>query len=269
MQKLINHNGQILEETAAKLDLSNDFFENGLILTEKLIVLKRKILFAEAHYFNLMAAMRISRIDIPLSFTPEFFEQQIELLLEEYTSPNIIVRFDVYYSKNQVHYIIKAEEVKRFYSLKNYKIDLYREAYIGNNFFDRLNFLNPITHILEDYCKENDFDDLLLQNNQKKLARSVYGSIFLVNGTKLTTPNIDSGAKDSVLRAKIISIAKKLPEFDEVEECEIFPFAITKADEVFVAIDGEGVISLKSYKKTKYTNDYTLSIINAIQELAN
>lgn len=265
-EELINHNGQIVNITAAKLDLSNDFFENGLILTEKLMVLSHKIMFAEAHYFNLMAAMRISRIEIPLSFTPEFFEQQIQLLLEEYATPHLSVRFDVYYSKNKVHFIIKAEKAKRFYFIKEHKIDLYREAYVGNTFFDRLNFLNPVNHILEIYCKENDFDDLLLQNDQKKLARSVYGSVFLINGTKLSTPSIDDGAKDSVLRSKIISLAKKLPEFDEVVEGDIFPFAATKAEELFIAIDGKGVISLKSYKKTKYATDYTKSIINAIQE---
>jgi branched-chain amino acid aminotransferase len=32
--------------------------------------------FWEDHYFRLMAAMRIFRMDIPMTFTPEFLEQE-------------------------------------------------------------------------------------------------------------------------------------------------------------------------------------------------
>lgn len=266
MQNFINFNGRIIKKSSVRLGLNNDFFKNGLILSEKLVVLNHKILFAEEHYFNLMAAMRMSRIEIPLNFTPEYFEQQINLIVEEYPCENLSINFQVHYDETRIHYTVEAVELKSFYEFKTYNIDLYREAYIGSTFFDRVNFLSPVNHILDIYCKENDFDDLFLQNNSKQLARTLRGSIFLINGTELITPKIEDGAKDSVLRNKVLTIANKLPEFDKVAEENIFPFAVMKTEELFVAIDDCGIISIKNYKKSQYANDYTKSIVNAIIE---
>lgn len=261
---MVNFNGNIIEVSEAHLDLSNDFFQNGLIITEKLMVIAHKIMFAELHYFNLMAAMRMSRVEIPLSFTPEFFENQINNLLEEFPQENLSIRFDILYHKNKINFSIKAKEIQNLYRFEDYPMDLYRESFVSNTFFDRINFLNPINHILDIYCQENDFADLLLQNYKKELARSLKGSIFVIKETTISTPSIEDGAKSSVLRNKILDTAKKLPEFDEVQEGGVFPFAVTKADEVFVAIDGEGIVSLKGFKKTEFSNEYTQSIVNQL-----
>uniref|UniRef100_UPI0039A48223 aminotransferase class IV n=1 Tax=Ornithobacterium rhinotracheale TaxID=28251 RepID=UPI0039A48223 len=261
---MINFNGNIIQSAEAQLDLSNDFFQNGLIITEKLLVASHKILFAEQHYFNLMAAMRMSRIEIPLSFTPEFFENQINQLLEEFVQENLGVRFDILYHKNKINFVVRVQEISQLYRFEDYAMDLYRESFVSNTFFDRINFLSPVDHILGIYCQENDFSDLLLQNDKKELARSLKGSIFVIKGTTISTPSIEDGAKSSVLRNKILDTAKKLPEFDEVQEGGVFPFAVTKADEAFVAIDGQGIVSLKGFKKTKFSNEYTQSIVNQL-----
>ncbi len=41
-----------------------------------------QIQFWEEHYFRLMAAMRILRMSIPMTYTPEYLEQEILRTLE-------------------------------------------------------------------------------------------------------------------------------------------------------------------------------------------
>ena len=53
-------------------EASSDFlqaFSSQNHITEKFRVEHGRIIFWEAHYFRLMAAMRIMRMDIPMSFT--------------------------------------------------------------------------------------------------------------------------------------------------------------------------------------------------------
>ena len=37
----------------------------------------------ESHYFALMSAMRVFRYEIPMSFTYEFFQAEVQKLIEE------------------------------------------------------------------------------------------------------------------------------------------------------------------------------------------
>jgi len=70
---MINFNGTI---TASETNLlvNNRAFLYGDGVFESMKIVDQKILFLEDHYFRLMASMRIVRIEIPMIFTMEFFE---------------------------------------------------------------------------------------------------------------------------------------------------------------------------------------------------
>ena len=55
----------------------NRGFLYGDAVFETLKIVQGKILFLEDHYFRLMASMRILRMEIPMDFTMEFFEEQL------------------------------------------------------------------------------------------------------------------------------------------------------------------------------------------------
>lgn len=265
MENLINFNGQLMQKTAARLSLNYTFFKTGRLLAEKLRFHNGKLLFSEFHYFHLMASMRKAKLYIPMIYTPENFEQQILRLLEEKKWQNAMVSFNVMENKEKVVFYIDCEPLSHtFFYEEDYEIDLYREAQVPSTFFDNIPFLSPIDSILEDYAKENELSDLILQNNTKNVARTLQGSLFVIKDTTISTPNIENGARDTVLRNKLIETAKKAPEFDKVEETGIFPFSVTRADEMFVAIEGKGVQSVSHLKKSKFTNEYTKSLVDRL-----
>ena len=78
---MININGTILEDSEAYLSVDNRGFAYGDAVFETIKV-NSNPLFWEAHYFRLMASMRILRMEIPMHFTPEFLESQIMDLVD-------------------------------------------------------------------------------------------------------------------------------------------------------------------------------------------
>ena len=79
---MINFNG-ILQDSDTNLLDQNRGFLYGDGVFETLKIVGGKILFFEDHYFRLMAAMRIVRMEIPMNFTLEYLEEQVLSLVEK------------------------------------------------------------------------------------------------------------------------------------------------------------------------------------------
>ena len=80
---MVNYNGQIIDDKEFYLNVNNRGLLFGDALFETLRVVNGKLIFWEDHYLSLMSAMRILRMEIPMSFTMEFLEGQILMLLPE------------------------------------------------------------------------------------------------------------------------------------------------------------------------------------------
>ena len=78
---MINFNGNIVLKDSNILTENRSFlYGDGVFETVKIV--NGKILFLEDHYFRLMASMRVVRMEIPMNFTMEFFEEQILSLVK-------------------------------------------------------------------------------------------------------------------------------------------------------------------------------------------
>ena len=73
---MLNFNGDIQNRTE-KIFLNRAFLYCDSVF-ETIKVVKNKILFWEEHYLRLMSSMRILKIEIPNTFTPEYLEDQIK-----------------------------------------------------------------------------------------------------------------------------------------------------------------------------------------------
>ena len=73
---MINFNGTITSSDSNLL-FNNRAFLYGDGVFETLKIIDNKILFLEDHYFRLMASMRVVRMEIPMNFTMEYFEEQV------------------------------------------------------------------------------------------------------------------------------------------------------------------------------------------------
>ena len=78
---MINYNGEI-QQTSPALSAKNRGFLYGDGVFDLVKYVEGKLIFWEEHYLRLMATMRISRMDIPDSFTLEFLESEIQKTIQ-------------------------------------------------------------------------------------------------------------------------------------------------------------------------------------------
>lgn len=263
----INVGGLIADQENSTIKINNRAFSHGDAVKEVLRLVNGEIKDWEDHYFNLMASMRIYRMNIPLSFTPEFFQEQINLVAEANNLKNGKITFFTYRNdnvdllKSTIDFVVLIEGSENAWELLegDAEIDVYKDFSINTSFYSLVNAQHPEEYIAEIYRLENEYQDLVLLNSDKRMARSLKGSIFVLKDNVLRTPKSSEGVITSALRNNFIKVISKEDAYT-VEEVEIFPFEIQKADEVFVLIDGVGIQSISQNRKKIYQSTETKKI---------
>ncbi|BDB56875.1 aminotransferase class IV [Flavobacterium ammonificans] len=257
----------------------NRSFLYGDAVFETLKIVQGKILFLEDHYFRLMASMRILRMEIPLDFTMEFFEEQLlSTVKNEGFLDSARVRITVYRNDggyylpltNTISYLIHATPLQnQVYVLesKSCEVDLYKDFYISKQLLSTLKTTNKVLHVAASiYANENDLDNCILLNESKNVVEVLQGNIFMLQGTKLITPPISEGCCNGILRKQLIALAKKMEGLEVVEEI-ISPFDLQKADELFYTNVIKGIQSITKYRKKEFKTDLASSLVEKLNEL--
>ena len=268
---MVNYNGNIQGNSGVLLE-SNRGFLYGDSVFETIKVLDNKVLFLEDHYFRLMASMRICRMEIPMSFTMEFIEEQIINLVSSLTFSNSFrVRFSVFrnsdgfYSpvSNEVEFIIAALPLKNeLYKIEKeiYEVELYKDFFIPKHLLSTLKINNKMLHITGSiFAKENDYDNCLLLNDQKNVVEALQSNLFMKMGNVVTTPPISDGCLNGIMRKQVLELLKKI-EGIEVRETSISPFDLQKADELFLTNVISGIQPITKYRKKEFASDFAEQI---------
>lgn len=260
---MINFNGQI-QDSDLQVTVSNRSFLYGDGVFETLKIVNNKILFFEDHYFRLMASMRIVRMEIPMSFTMEYLEEQILKLVDILTiKDSARVRFTVFRNEggfylptdNSISFIIQATKLEntRYKILKSqFEVDLYKDFIVPKQLLSTLKTANKITHVTASiFAKENQLDSTLLINETKNVIEAANGNLFILMGNSLITPPISEGCLNGIMRKQIIAIAKQIDSI-EVIEAAISPFDLQKADELFITNVIIGIQPITKYRKKEF-----------------
>ena len=271
---MINFNG-ILQDSDTNLLDQNRGFLYGDGVFETLKIVGGKILFVEDHYFRLMAAMRIVRMEIPMNFTLEYLEEQVLSLVEKNKiEQSARARITVYRNNgglylptnNTVSFLIQTSAIENpVYSIseKEYEVDLYKDFYIPKQLLSTLKTTNKMIHVTGSiYAKENDLDNCILLNDSKNVVEALQGNLFMRMGNTLITPPISEGCLNGIMRKQILSFAKKETNLEVVEQV-ISPFDLQKADELFVTNVIRGIQPITKYRKKEFEQD-TAKVLNTI-----
>lgn len=275
---MINFNGKILDESD---QLSNNRgFLYGDAVFETLKIVNNKILFWEDHYFRLMSSMRIIRLDIPETYTPEFLKENIiKIHQKKSLTGNSRVRITVFrYSSgkyrpesNTSSFIISSEELKESnYILNNgdYKVDLFKDFYLDNQLISSIKSNNKIINVVASiYSNENGLKNCILLNKDKMVVEFINSNIFTVNQGKIYTPKLSSGCLNGVMRKNLINILR-LNSFEVFEE-DISTFDLTKSDEIFGTNIIQGLFSVTNYRNKYYSNSISLKILKLLNKHIN
>ena len=278
---MINWNGEIIPESAPVFKEANRAFRYGDCLFETIRTLGTNINFWEDHYLRLMASMRIIRMEIPLNYTMEYLSSQIIKLLENKNLHNNAARVRLAIMRqdgglytpqsNGVSFVISAEPLEEpFFVLDEepYAVDLFKEHYISIGLLANLKTNNRILNVVGSvYAKESDMDNLLLLNQSKNVVEALTGNIFLVKDNKISTPPLEDGCIDGILRKQLIEICKTAADL-EIQEVSISPFELQKADEIFITNAIQGVRSVSQYRRKKFGNEIAKKLIGKLNARA-
>jgi branched-chain amino acid aminotransferase len=274
---MINSNGN---SSAQENSLThNRGFLYGDAVFETVKIVNGKILFLEDHYFRLMASMRILRMEIPMNFTMEFFEDQVlTAVANNGFSESARARITVYRNDggfylpttNTISFLIHTTALENqayVWESKSCEVDLYKDFYVAKQLLATLKTTNKVLHVTASiYADENDLDNCILLNETKNVVEVLQGNIFMVNGNTLITPPISEGCCNGILRKQLLSLAKKM-EGLEVIEGVISPFDLQKADELFYTNVIKGIQSITKYRKKEFATTTATSLVQKLNEL--
>jgi len=256
----------------------NRAFLYGDAVFETVKIVNSKILFLEDHYFRLMSSMRVVRMEIPMNFTMEYFEEQILTLAKAKKTENSArTRITVYRNNggyylpqnNTVSFLINVEALEnKQYSIdkKKYVVDLYTDFYVTKQLLSSIKTTNKLINITASiFAKENDLDNCLLLNDSKNVIEALQGNLFMLLGNKLITPPVSEGCLNGIMRKQILSLARTIENL-EVIEAIISPFDLQKADELFITNVIKGIQPISKYRKKEFTNNLAKVLLQKLNE---
>ena len=273
---MINFNGD--SSAAENILTQNRAFLYGDAVFETLKIVQGKVLFLEDHYFRLMASMRILRMEIPMNFTMEYFEEQLLFVvksngLEDAARARItIYRNDGGYylpTTNTISFLIHTSPLENqayVWDEKKCEVDLYKDFYISKQLISTLKTTNKVIHVTASiYADENGFDNCILLNDSKNVVEVLQGNLFMLQGNKLITPPVAEGCINGIMRKQVLALAKKVEGLEVVEEV-ISPFDLQKADELFFTNVIKGIQSITKYRKKEFATTMANFLVQKLNE---
>ncbi|MGZ5192986.1 MAG: aminotransferase class IV, partial [Kaistella sp.] len=164
--------------SSANFQPQNRAFLYGDAVKVSFFVRSSQLIMAEESYFFLMASMRKMRMNIPLTYTLEFFQQLFtENVINKGVSDAIIV---LLMYRNQTEQSLEKAEVSFYFEVKStddvlalqqgIEMDLIKEINVNTNLLSNIRVHCPENIYAEIYAKENDLDDVILLNPNKRIA---------------------------------------------------------------------------------------------------
>jgi len=274
---MINFNGTIVSNDTSLLT-QNRAFLFGDAVFETVKIVNAKILFLEDHYFRLMSSMRVIRMEIPMNFTMEYFEEQILALATAKDSAlSARARITVYRNdggyylpqNNTVSFLINVESIDNtLYSINQgeYVVDLYTDFYVAKQLLSTIKTTNKIINVTASiFAKENGLDNCLLLNDGKNVIEALQGNIFMLKGNTLITPPVSEGCLNGVMRRQVLALARKIENLEVVEEV-ISPFELQKSDELFITNVIKGIQPITKYRKKEFATNLATILVQKLNE---
>ncbi len=261
-----NLNGYIIRNKHLGIQINNRGLNYGDGVFETIKFSHNRLNFFEDHYFRLMASMRLVRMEIPMEWSPEYLEEQIRKTLsangleEKAARVKLLVvrKAGGFYrpETNDVDFLITTEAwAQDSFDLnsKGLEIELFKDYYKQSGLLGNIKTTSAQLYTIASiFAEENNYDDVLLLNEKKEVIESTKANLFMLKGVELYTAPLDSGCLKGVMRKRIIELAPKLDL--QVKEEAFSPFALQKADEVWLSNAMHGIQWVEKYRKKTYVH---------------
>jgi len=254
------YHGNILSDAEGQaFSRRSHLYGDGLF--ETIRVHRGRLCFWESHYFRLMSSMRILRMDIPASWSPDEMEAELRSYLPD-TSGDYRLRMAVWreggvgYAPSTagvdfaVH-VTPLEDVGYPHPLKTLQVDLFQEHKKSAGLLSTLKASQSTLYVLAaQFALDQGLDDAIILSHENRLLETSRGNLFVLKGAELTTAPLAAGALRGVIREQVLRLAPGLGW--TVKEEALSPFALLDADEVWMTNAVDGVSAITQYRKSVY-----------------
>jgi branched-chain amino acid aminotransferase len=272
------HNGETTPVRHATTDFDNRAFAFGDGLFETIRMVRGKAAFWEDHYFRLMAGMRILRMEIPMDFTPEYFESMFAELLNAngLDQASARMRLTVYRktggrttpTQRGVDWVLTMERIpEEMYTLnaQGLTIDLYKDHFKPRGLLSNYKTLQCLPYVLGGiFAAENQLDDVLLLNDEKMVCEATTSNVFVCMGEELITPPLESGCVRGIVRKQILKNAASIG-LTAVER-NLTSFELLKADEVWLTNAIAGIKWVGRYRTSNYAHTKAQAMVQVLNQ---
>ena len=248
----------------------NNAFLYGDAVKVHFFIKNSQLIMAEECYFFLMASMRKMRMNIPLSFTLEFFSDIfLAAIAENQVKEGVIEllayrnRDDGFSAKTHVHFYFEIRQKDEVLKISDkYELDLMKEISVNTNVLSNIKVHSPENIYAEIYAKENDLDDVIFLNPNKKIARTIYGNLLLLEENTIKIPKQTEGAYISPLMENFVTFVHK-NNLATIEEAELSAFESQKAEEILVISDEKGIFTVSKIRNKEFGNERYKTMLEA------
>lgn len=249
--------------TSDEIQIRNRAFLLGDTVKVSFFIRNAALIMDEECYFFLMASMRKMRMNIPLSYTLEFFQSLFRKeIIEGEGIRNGIINFQVF--RNQDADILSRSSVSYFYEVtamtdvlavheRLLELDLIKEINVNNNLLSNIRVHSPENIYGGIYAQENDLDDVILLNPNKRIARATSGNLLFLEGDVIKVPRQTEGAYISPLMENFVTFLHK-NNLADIQEHEIIAFESQKAEEILLISDEKGIFSVGKIRNRTFGN---------------
>jgi len=270
---MINFDGFNYDSLGKVSEKNLNLFSGVPLHTEILMCSKSGIHFWEDHYFMLMATLRKSRVNIPMTYTMEYFQDQINELtsINAELGSNSLVSIQFYRTSSpnlsqpitDICFFIKTKP--HVFEKHNMTVELYKDYHINPGEYSNLYQTNfALRDLAKIFAYENQFGGCLLLNQGKYLVETTHGTLFLISAGTIKTPDLSSGTVNTVLRSKFIEQIK-LEKSLQFEETDIASYSLQKADEIFTLSLSSGFNIVQQFRKKVYETERSNALFDLIK----
>ncbi|MDC8105198.1 MULTISPECIES: aminotransferase class IV [Chryseobacterium] len=261
--------------TSDELNVKNRAFLLGDAVKVSFFIRNSKLIMDEECYFFLMASMRKMRMNIPLTYTLEFFQTLFQKeVIEGKNSKNAIINFQVFrnsdeltLAKSSISYFYEVDEKDDILAIHQrlLELDLIKEINVNNNLLSNIRVHCPENIYGGIYAQENDLDDVILLNPNKRIARSTSGNLLFLEGNIIKVPKHSEGAYISPLLENFVTFLHK-NNLADIQEHEIIAFESQKAEEILMISDEKGIFSVGKIRNKTFGNSRFTELVEKWKE---
>ncbi len=244
-------------DSTENLALANRAFLYGDAVNVSFFIHERNLILAEECYFYLMASMRKMRLQIPLDYTLEFFQNYFQEHIIDKGFSEGIVHFLVYRNENfsEVNFYFTFEERNDILGIQgNHEMDLIKELSVNTHFLSSIRVHSAENIYAEIYAKDNDLDDVIFLNPSKRIARTIFGNLLFLEGDFIKIPKTTEGAYISPLMENFVTFVHQ-NKLAEIQEAEMIAFESQKAEEIIMISDVKGIFAVTKIRNKTFGND--------------